>query len=233
MRRVLPMVIGAALAAGLVGVAPVPAGAQTGDLAAYCAARIEANSVEGKAENLAAMNKMVGVAPAGAVASITALRDAYKKKGEKLFQPGSAEGFALLGAADAWIYDNCPGTQVPVTAIDYQYQGMPATLKSGVNKFKLTNTAPKEDHMMAVVKLTPAAQGKDVKELLALPEKKQAKYFDQAEGAFLYAPAGQTGYSPAALIPGTYVYVCFLPVGGKKNGAPHFTEGMYGTFTVS
>jgi hypothetical protein len=139
---------------------------------------------------------------------------------------------ALLGAIDSWIYDNCPGTQVPVTAIDYEYQGMPATLKAGVNKFKFTNTAPKEDHMIAIAKLTPAAQGKDVQEILALPEKKQAKYVDQADGAFAYATAGQTGYSPAALTPGTYMYACFLPVGGKKNGAPHFTEGMYGTFTV-
>jgi hypothetical protein len=25
---------------------------------------------------------------------------------------------------------------------------------------------------------------------------------------------------------------CFVPIGGKKKGAPHFTKGMYGTFTV-
>ncbi len=231
MRRVLHVVIGAALGAGLVGVAPVAAGAQAGDPAAFCAARIEANTVEGKAANMALMNKMVGVAPAGAVASMTALRDAYQKKGEKLFN--GPEGFALLTPVDAWIYDNCPGTQVPVTAIDYEYQGMPATLKSGVNKFKLTNTAPKEDHMIAITKLTPAAQGKDVEEILALPEKKQGKYVDEADGAFAFAAAGQTGYAPATLSPGTYMYVCFIPVGGKRNGAPHFAEGMYGSFTVS
>lgn len=231
MRRVLPMVIGAALAAGLVGVAPAPAGAQTGDVAAACAARLEGNDAEGKAANLATMNKLLAAAPASLVQPMTALRDAFQKKGEKLFN--RPDGLALLVPVDAWIYDNCPGTQVPVTAIDYEYQGMPATLKPGFTKFKLTNAAPKEDHMMAVVKLTPAAQGKDVKEILALPEKKQNKYFDESGGAFMFAPAGQVGYSPASLTPGTYMYACFLPVGGKKNGAPHFTEGMYGTFTVS
>jgi len=230
MRRILLILSIAALTAGAFVALAVPAGAQTGDLGAFCADRIEANSAEGKAANLAVMNKMVPIAPAGVVGPMTALRDAYQKKGEKLFN--GPEGFALLGPVDAWIYDNCPGVQVPVTAIDYGYEGVPATLKPGVTKFKLTNSAPKEDHMMGIVKLTDAAAGKDVKDLLALPEKKQAKYFDDADGAFMFAPAGQTGYAPAELTPGTYAYACFLPQGGKKNGAPHFTLGMYGSFTV-
>ena len=231
MRRVLHLVIGAALAAGLVGVATAPAGAQTGDLAAFCAARIEGNDAQGKAANLAVMNKLVGVAPAAAVSQITAIRDGYQKQGDKLFD--TPKGLQLLATLDGWVYDNCPGTKVPVTAIDYQYQGVPATIKAGVANFKLTNAAPKEDHMMAVFKLKPAAAGRDVGDLLALGQKKQDQYFDESGGAFRFAPAGQVGYSPASLTPGTYMYACFLPVGGKKNGAPHFTEGMYGTFTVS
>lgn len=232
MRRTLLVLVTAVLLAGGLTALAGPASAQTGggDLAAFCADRIEANSAEGKAANLAIMNKMVPIAPPGVVQAMTALRDAYEKKGEKLFN--GPDGFALLGPVDAWVYDNCPGTQVPVTAIDYEYQGMPATLEAGPTKFELTNAAPKEDHMLAVVKLTPAAAGKDVKDLLSLPEKKQAKYFDESEGAFMFAPAGQSGYSPADLTPGTYAYACFLPVGGKKNGAPHFTKGMYGSFTV-
>jgi hypothetical protein len=139
----------------------------------------------------------------------------------------------LLMPLDGWVYDNCPGTSVPVTAIDYKYQGVPASLKAGVTKFKLTNAAPKEDHMMAIIKLTPAAQGQDLSKLLALSEKKQAKYFDESSSAFMEARAGQVAYTPIDLQPGTYAYACFLPVGGTKHGAPHFTEGMYGSFTVS
>ena len=86
--------------------------------------------------------------------------------------------------------------------------------------------------MLAIAKLTPEAAGKDVKEILALPEKKVGDLVDFSNSAFMYAPPGQSGYSPIDLEPGTYMYACFLPVGGKKNGAPHFAKGMYGTFTV-
>ena len=233
MRRIVMLVTAAFLAVSGIGVLGGSAGAQTGtgDLAAFCAARIEANGVQGKAANLALMDKMVTLAPAAAAQPITSIRDAYKKKGDKLFN--GAAGLALLGSLDGWVYDNCPGTSVPVTAIDYEYQGVPASLKAGVTKFKLTNASPKEEHMMAIIKLTPAAQGQDVSKLLALPQKAQAKYFDDSSEAFMEAPAGQVAYTPIDLQPGTYAYVCFLPVGGKHNGAPHFTKGMYGTFTVS
>jgi len=221
------------LAVSGIGLLTGSAGAQagTGDLAAFCSSRIEANSTEGKAANLALMDKMVTLAPAAVAAPMTAVRDAYKAKGDKLFE--SEKGLALLVPLDAWVYDNCPGTSVAVTAIDYEYQGVPASLKAGVTKFKLTNAAPKEDHMMAIVKLTPAAQGQDLSKLLALPEKKQAKYFDESSSAFMEARVGQVAYAPIDLQPGTYAYMCFLPVGGKPNGAPHFTKGMYGSFTVS
>jgi hypothetical protein len=228
------MLIAAAfLAVSGIGVLAGSAGAQTGagDLAAFCASRIEANSTEGKAASLAVMDKMVTAAPATVVQQMTGLRDAYKKKGDKLFD--SEAGLELLVPLDAWVYDNCPGTSVPVTAIDYEYQGVPASLKAGVTKFKMTNAAPKEAHMMAIVKLTPAAQGQDVSKLLALPEKKSRKYFDESSSAFMEAGPGQVGYAPINLQPGTYAYVCFLPVGGKDSGAPHMTKGMYGSFTVS
>ena len=229
MRRTLSLLVAVGIAVSLLALAG-PAGAQTGDLAAFCADRIAANNAEGKAANLAIMNEMVAVAPAAALAPMTALRDAYQKKGEKLFD--GPDGFALLTPVDAWIYHSCPGTQIPVTAIDYEYEGMPAALAAGVSKFKLTNAAPKEDHMLAIAKLTPEAAGKDVKEILALPEKKVGDLVDFSNSAFMYAPPGQSGYSPIDLEPGTYMYACFLPVGGKKNGAPHFAKGMYGTFTV-
>jgi hypothetical protein len=50
---------------------------------------------------------------------------------------------------------------------------------------------------------------------------------------FMFAPPGQAGYGIGSLPAGEYVYACFIPVGGKKKGAPHFTQGMHGTLTVS
>lgn len=231
MRRVLLILTIAALTAGTFAALAGPASAQTdGDLAAFCAGRIEANSVEGKAANLAIMNRLIGAAPSGVKAQITALRDAYQKKGDKLFN--SEQGLTLLGALDTWVYDNCPGKQVAVTAIDYQFDGVPTSLPAGVTKFKLTNNAPKELHEMGIVKLTDAATGQDLKKILSLPEKQQAKYFDDSSSTFMFAPPGQSGYGPINLEPGTYAYACFIPQGGKKNGTPHFMLGMNGTFTV-
>ena len=232
-RRIITLVTAAFVAVSGIGVLAGPAGAQTetGDVAAFSAARLEGNDAQGKAENLAIMNRALAAAPASVLPQITALRDAYQKKGDKLFN--GAKGLRLIAALDSWVYDNCPGTQVAATAIDYGYEGVPATLAAGPTNFKMTNAAPKEDHMMAIAKLTPAAEGEDVSKILNLPEKKQNKYIEQTGGAFLFAQAGEVAYSPANLEPGTYVYACFLPVGGKRNGAPHFTQGMYGSFDVS
>ena len=45
--------------------------------------------------------------------------------------------------------------------------------------------------MMAIAKLTPAAEGEDVSKILNLPEKKQNKYIEQTGGAFLFAAGGR------------------------------------------
>jgi hypothetical protein len=229
MRRIGLYMSVAALTAGAFAVAAGPAVAQTGDTAAFCAARLDGNDAQGKAANLAVMNRAVSAAPAAVAAAITQLRDAYKKKGDKLFN--TPAGVQTLNQVDAWVYDNC-GAKVSVTASDYQFTGIPATLPAGVTTFKMTNTAAQEDHMIAMVKLKPAAQGQDITKLLSLPEKQQGKYFEQAGGTFAQASPGQVGYAPIKLTPGTYAYACFFPMGGKKNGQPHFMLGMDGTVIV-
>lgn len=230
MRRIIVLATAVGLAtAGLVAL-PGVAGAQTGDLAAFCAARQEANAALTKAENKAVIQKVYDAAPAAAIPAITAIRDGFAKKGQKFFQ--SAAGAAALGQLDAFVFANCPGTQVDVTAIDYEFQGMPATLPAGQAQFKLTNGAPKEDHEMVVLKLNAEGEKVDPGKLVAMPQGKAQKLVDGQGTAFMYAPNGQVAYSPADLTPGKYLYACFLPQGGKKNGEMHAKLGMYGTFTV-
>jgi hypothetical protein len=230
-RRLVLFVTAAGVAVGLLGAVPAPAGAQTGDVTALCAARIEANNAQGKAANLAAITKMLAAAPESLVGIVTQIRDAYKQQGDKFFN--TEQGLQLVSQVDTYTYDNCPGTQVPVTAIDYQFQGMPTTLPAGATKFKLTNTAPKEDHELIVFKLTPQGEAKSPDAILALPQKKARQYVDQSVSTFMFAPPGQSGYGLVDLQPGKYLYACFLPQGGKKKGTPHFKLGMEGTFTVS
>jgi hypothetical protein len=204
---------------------------RTADLAAFCAARVEANAADTKAENVTVLSKMVATAPAAVSTPMADLLALVKKKGDKAFE--SKEGTALLATLEPYIYDTCPGNQLPVTALDYEYQGIPATLPAGVTKIKMTNAAPKEDHMMVIAKLTAAGEKMELDKVLDLPDKKAAKYIDYKNAAFMQAKPGTAGYAPINLTPGKYAYMCFFPEGGKKNGKPHFMLGMEGTVTVS
>jgi hypothetical protein len=227
------LLVASALAAGTI-VALAGAGqAQTGggDLTAFCNGRIEANATEGKAEDVAVLTKMAAAAPSAVSTPMNSLLELVKKKGEKAFE--SKEGGALLAQLEPYIYDNCPGKQVPFTAIDYEYQGLPSTLPAGVTKFKMTNAAPKEGHMIAIVKVQPGNESTPTEKILSLPEKKQGKVLDFSQAGFAEAEPGDSGYFPMNLTPGKYVYACFFPEGGKKNGKPHFLLGMEGEFTVS
>lgn len=229
MRRVLSLLVATGLAVSTVALAG-PAGAQTGDLAAFCAARQEANSAETKAENRAVIQKVYDAAPAAAVPAITAIRDGFAKKGQRFFETDA--GADALAELDAFVYESCPGNAVAATAIDYEFEGIPATLPAGAAKFKLTNNAPAENHELAVLKLNEKGAGTDPEAFLALPQKKAGKLVDYSSSTFMFAPPGQSGYGLATLTPGEYVYACFVPEGGKKNGKVHALLGMYGSFTV-
>ncbi len=233
MRRFVPLLFVSGLVAGAVAGLGGTALAQTGtgDLAAFCAARIEANAADTKAENVTVLTKMVAAAPAAVSTPMADLLALVKKQGDKAFE--SKDGTALLATLEPYIYDNCPGKQLAVTAIDYEYQGIPATLPAGVTKIKMTNAAPKEDHMMVIAKLTAAGEAMELDKVLALPDKKAGKYIDFENAAFMQAEPGAAGYAPINLTPGKYAYMCFFPEGGKKNGKPHFMLGMEGTVTVS
>lgn len=236
MRTFIRLALSSALIAAVTGVFASSAGAHThaasptGNLTEFCAARValDPSLNKGKAATLAVFNRLVANAPATIAGPVTEIRDQYKKKGEQAFD----KLFDEIAVADEFTYTNCPGAKVNVVATDYQFQGLPATLEPGVTNFKLTNNAPKEDHEMGLGKLLPANESMSVEEILALPEKKADRLFDRSVGGGMYAPAGESGYMTIDLKPGKYVYACFIPVGGKKNGQPHAMEGMYGSFTV-
>ena len=209
-----------------VGASAAVAGAQTGDLEAFCAARVEIEGAQTKKENLVVLDKLVDAAPDEIRADVTKVRKQFAKKGYDAY-----EGPAVA-RIDVFIYENCPGNQVEFTALDYEYVDAPASLAAGPTNFKLTNDAPKENHEIGIVKLTPEGEGADLLEILSLPEKKQGRYFDFENATGAFAPAGTSGYGLTTLEPGTYAYACSVNVGGKKKGAPHFTKGMYGTFVV-
>jgi hypothetical protein len=235
LRRTIRLLIAGALGAAVLAYGATAVGAQTagaGDLAAFCAARLEANSAQTKAENQAALDKIAAAAPAPVAQATADLNAMFKKMGDKAFD--TKDGIALINQIDGYGYESCPGTQVPVSAIDYGFVGISPDMKAGLTKFKFTNYAPKEHHELVLGRLTPAGESvTDLEKLLSKPEKKLGKYIDLETLVFAGAAPGETGYAPTNLEPGKYFFACFVPQGGEKNGTPHFMLGMDGVFTVS
>jgi hypothetical protein len=125
--------------------------------------------------------------------------------------------------------DECGFDTVGVEAVDYAFAGVPEVIEAGSVALKLTNKSEAEEHEMVVLR-RPDGEARSFAELLALPE-------DQAETAtefttIAFAPPGGEGATLADLTPGDYAMVCFIPVGGEDDGAPHFTKGMVQEFRV-
>ncbi len=119
-----------------------------------------------------------------------------------------------------------------MTAIDYEYEGMPATLPAGAVNFKLTNAAPKEEHMLALQKLSAKGEAIDIDELLALPEKKRGPV-PRWEHRSVHVRPGRvrSGTARPPSRPASTSTPASSPQPGKK-GQPHFMLGMKGTLTV-
>ena len=131
--------------------------------------------------------------------------------------------------------DTCGYQEVTATAVDYGYQGVPATLEAGPTVFVIDNqSAAGEAHEIGIARIVDGVT-ETAEQLLALPEDQVAGKVEFANGAF--APARGTSGVSMDLAPGRYLYACFIPTGSigdqEGTGAPHFTAGMFGEFTVS
>ncbi len=228
MRRAL---VALSVGIALLAIPAVPAGAQQANRPAFCAARVQAEAAHGRRETTTALNLMGLTAPVAAVA--TAVKDLtalFDQKGNKAFE--SAKGAALIKTIDDDVFANCGFTKLDVTASDYRYQGLPATVPAGNVALRLTNTAPKELHELLVFKLLPTATTTDPLKLLALPRKKFRQQAEPEPRQAAFAPPGQTSISVGRLDAGKYVVACMIHVGNKPKGAPHYTQGMYASFEV-
>lgn len=142
---------------------------------------------------------------------------------------------------------------VEVTAINYEFEGLPDTVEAGTT-FEMTNDSEDEAHEMVAI-LLPEDETRSVEELLALPEEELGE-LAQIEPSFVLM-AGPGEEAEAVLgdgtltEPGRYLFACFIPVGADPDevltppdstgaegppdvagGPPHFTEGMFAEVTV-
>lgn len=139
-----------------------------------------------------------------------------------------------INTIDIWVADNCGYEVVDVTATEYQFEGIPESLDTGVTLFRFTNEGA-ELHEIGIARIKG---DESVEEILELPEEEAdskvtfvgANFAAQGETTILYTKLKKAG---------TYGAVCFLPVGSTSeeaaetaDGPPHFVEGMFAEFEV-
>jgi plastocyanin len=146
------------------------------------------------------------------------------------------------------------GQTVEVTAVDYKFEGLPATVKSGT-KLTMTNASTGEAHELVAIRL-PDDEKRPVSELITLPEEQLGEIVSNEPAAVLIAAPGDDAMAVVGdgtlEESGRYAIVCFIPVGAdpaeilapppaddatppaeeEPSGPPHASQGMYAELTV-
>ena len=176
------------------------------------------------------MQAVVDGAPEDLVDTAEELNDAVQPLNDGDAEPFNADStFESYTAFVSEAIPECDFEEVGVTAVDYAFEDVPATIQAGTIAFELTNASESEEHEMIVFRRAEG-ETRSFEELLNLPE-------DEGEDATIFAtaafaPPGESGSTLADLEPGEYAMACFVPVGGAEDGAPHFTQGMVQEFVV-
>lgn len=144
------------------------------------------------------------------------------------------------------------GQVVVVTAVDYAFEDLPATVEAGT-RLSLTNASTVEAHELVAVRI-PDEETRPVSELVALPPEELAAVFGGAPepATVILAAPGETDV-PGPVVgdgtltePGRYAVVCFFPVGGdpavvldpnaegppETDGPRHVSQGMFAELLV-
>ena len=246
--RNLAVLIAVPVVGTLLGIAPAAA-QPTPEVTAFCDAALTTDKAAGKAlvekpkqKDIRALETALGriesTAPpeiaANVQAAVAATRTAIQSRKDPFDDPTFEQN---LSAIDQYRYNSCGYTQLDVTGVEYEFQGLPNTLPAGNVAIRFTDTGA-ELHELAIFR----AKSKDsVRKILGLSEKEQRKKIEEIGGTFTMP--GQTSYTVVDLAkPGRYGVVCFLPVGStsveaaeeaeKKHAKPHWKEGMVATITV-
>lgn len=147
---------------------------------------------------------------------------------------------------------------VEVTATDYRFDGLPASVPVGT-QLALQNNSTKEVHEMVIVRI-PDEVTETVGQILALTEEEQQELVgDIAPSAVIVALPGEAGMAMEGDgtldEPGRYAVLCFIPEGADPalvreamegppptgdaegepdlgDGPPHIMKGMYAEVRV-
>lgn len=180
---------------------------------------------------LSAAEELAASLPPSATAYGTTIVDAVKASAgtgdtEALFAPDVAEAQTQIGET---LFGSCDMNQIDATAVEYEFEGVPAEVPAGPTVVKLSNEGV-EAHEMVLFKRNDGST-ETLDEIMELPEDEMMSKLAFTGAAF--GEPGTNSYTAIDLQPGTYFLICFIPVGGGEDGPPHFMQGMQQTITVA
>lgn len=197
---------------------------ETTDADAFCAAELAAESaIAAESPDAdAAVDALLDAAPdddvRGAVEAV--LANAEAGAGDPAFDEA-------YGDVVAYMQEHCELAELTVTAVDYEYDGLPSEADAGPTLLSVANEGA-EPHVVFLVRVL---EGDDAdataEEIVQLPEEDLAEAVEVVNGTFL-AP-GVSSFVPADLTPGRYVLFCPLP---DADGTPHSELGQFAELTV-
>lgn len=136
-------------------------------------------------------------------------------------------------SVDAKALADCGYDETSVTAVNFEYQGLPDSIAAGESAVTLTNEGD-QLHEIVLARLNDDVT-LPVEEVLALPMEEAVASL-QLVGIVFAAP-GETDTTFIDAPAGRYFAACFIPEGttptAEGTGAPHFTLGMLKEFTVA
>lgn len=179
-------------------------------------------------------------APAEIKDDVTQIVSIFEEKGPGAFED---EEFSELNVSvNEFAVDECGASRVDVTAVDYAFQGLPATLDAGAIGFFFENEGKELHEMVLFRKNDGTTQSFD--EIFSMDQAEAEKLVTAMGGSFAFP--GKRDVRLAELEPGDYAVVCFVPVGltpdkaqqaeqggEEPGGPPHFTQGMKAEFKVA
>lgn len=194
--------------------------------AAFASAPEDPAELPAFAEQLAGTIATLGEGlPADLAGAVEVLDDAAATVAETgdpsgFFGPEGQEALTGIGAA---AFEGCEGTPVSVQGRDYAYEGLPEELPAGRVNLQFSNVG-EEEHELVIL---GRAEGSDAsfEELLAGGDP-EALFSQTTFEGVTFGPPQSTTYLAVDLEPGTYLFLCNIPVGGGEEGAPHHTAGM-------
>jgi hypothetical protein len=186
----------------------------------------------------AALAQAQGSAPPELASSLQAVVDGIHSAEQAGKDPSQDATFQRSRSViDQYRYTSCGYQTVDVTGTEYEFIGLPKTVKPGPIAVKFSDVGA-ELHELAAFRL----KTKDsLKKVLGLSDKEQQKKVENVGGGFIVP--GDTNYMVIDLRkPGRYGVACFLPVGStsaqeaeskshEHGGTPHWKKGMYAAIT--